>query len=296
MKKTWKHLYLLAVLCTAAAPLLAEDIVAPTAPTTEETSAEPEETKQILFPQAPPEHLLETIDPNWQIEIQPVPINILPEASKVPPPPTGEQALRHYNSGALRNPTVLPLEGPGFVKIFRPRGRVFGTQEIVDLIESLATKMQELFPSKDRLQIGDIAAEHGGKLKEHESHQNGLDVDIAFIRKNQTEQDPAVKVHWTEYLVYKNKITKNFDVERNWAFAKLLVGSGKVQRILVNPAVKSAFCQQARALGELESAKETLWRVRPEEGHMEHFHIRLFCPTGSQECRPQEEPAPGIGC
>ena len=37
-------------------------------------------------------------------------------------------------------------------------------------------------------------------------------------------------------------------------------------------------------------------KVRPYWGHNYHFHVRLACPKGEEQCRPQEAVPPGDGC
>jgi murein endopeptidase len=39
--------------------------------------------------------------------------------------------------------------------------------------------------------IGDISREHGGPMDEHASHQNGLDVDVYFPRRDGTLRAPT---------------------------------------------------------------------------------------------------------
>ena len=37
-------------------------------------------------------------------------------------------------------------------------------------------------------------------------------------------------------------------------------------------------------------------KVRPYYGHDYHFHVRIKCPAGSDNCEAQQEPAAGDGC
>ena len=55
-------------------------------------------------------------------------------------------------------------------------------------------------------------------------------------------------------------------------------------------AIKKALC---RAAGP---NRAWLSKVRPMYGHDYHFHVRMVCPQGSDECRPQEPPPGGDGC
>src|SRR4051812_37928745 len=135
-----------------------------------------------------------------------------------------EQAVGFYSQGSLLNASQFDLAGPGYVKIFRPRDRLYATSDLIAVIESAAIKVQAAFPHfSDRLQIGDVAARAGGTLGGHASHQNGLDADVAFLRVNHTEQNPDLTTGFQETFVRNGKVSGNFDIERNWAFVQALV-------------------------------------------------------------------------
>jgi len=207
-----------------------------------------------------------------------------------------EQAVNFYSRGTLVEGDVLPAEGAGFVKIHRPRNRGYGSYDLLEIIKDVSSRLQALYPSRDRIQVGDVSQVAGGQISGHVSHQNGLDADIAFLRVNQTEQHPDDTTGFRESFVEHGRLTANFDMPRNWAFAKLLIATGRVQRIFVNEVVRKAFCEHARQTGELESAAETIRRLRIAAGHTDHFHIRVTCPLNSPRCTPQEEVPAGDGC
>ena len=55
----------------------------------------------------------------------------------------------------------------------------------------------------------------------------------------------------------------------------------KVERILVNPAIKKALCREAG------NDRAWLHKVRPWYCHNYHFHIRIGCPADSPTCKGQ---------
>jgi penicillin-insensitive murein endopeptidase len=63
-----------------------------------------------------------------------------------------------------------------------------------------------------------------------------------------------------------------------------------VERIFVNAAIKKALCREAGL------DRDWLGKVRPWSGHDYHFHIRIFCPPDSPQCKPQPPPESGDGC
>jgi penicillin-insensitive murein endopeptidase len=212
--------------------------------------------------------------------------------------PAIEQAYGFYSHGSLANPTELPPQGPGFIHLFEGLNRYWGTQDMVRLLTSAAKRMSERYPDGERLQIGDIAARSGGEISGHGSHQNGLDADVVYYRVNHTEQSPlASREDFTEPFVRQGRVTPNLDLERSWEIIKLLDETHRVGRIFVHPAIKAALCRQAQKLGEATEYASLLRRLRPHDGHDDHFHVRLRCPEGTTQCEKQfDVPNGPTGC
>jgi murein endopeptidase len=74
--------------------------------------------------------------------------------------------------------------------------RRWGTQKLVDRVQQLATDYAAKFPGSARLVVGDLSRTHGGPFGReyggigHGSHQNGLDVDIYYPRRDGLETSP----------------------------------------------------------------------------------------------------------
>ncbi|HEX4923593.1 MAG TPA: penicillin-insensitive murein endopeptidase [Bdellovibrionales bacterium] len=207
-----------------------------------------------------------------------------------------EQATGFYSNGKLLNGLALPLEGFGFLKIQRPRNRHFSTFDLIEVIKATAKLMKEAFPNGERLQIGDMSWQKGGKLSSHKSHQNGLDADIAYFRRDRREQNPALNIPFDEGFVKNGKLTANFDVERNWHFFNVMVSTGRVKRLFVDAVIKREMCAYARKLGLDTEKSETLRRMRIEPLHHDHVHLRISCPKKSPNCQQQLDPPEGSAC
>lgn len=206
------------------------------------------------------------------------------------------QVVGYYSNGKLIHSTALPEKGGGFVNLFRSRNHFWGSQGLVEIIQWAAADILHRFPQGERLQVGDLSKELGGVIERHGSHQNGLDVDFVYFRNNHREQDLNSKRGFEEEFVINGKLSKNFDLLRNWTFFKLLVSTGRINRMFVDPTIKEAFCDYARKYESTRQAAETLRRLRPYEKHADHVHVRLSCPNSSPECVQQPEPEPGSGC
>jgi murein endopeptidase len=76
--------------------------------------------------------------------------------------------------------------------------RRWGTQKLVDRVELLALDYGTRFPIGPRLVVGDLSRPRGGPFGNefggvgHDSHQNGLDVDIYYPRRDGLEMPPEV--------------------------------------------------------------------------------------------------------
>lgn len=221
-----------------------------------------------------------------------------PPQAIVPPDHPEEQALGYYSKGSLVQSSEMDLAGDGFVKIFRPRLRQFGSAELIHIITTAAAKIQEEYPEGERIQIGDLSQRHGGRISRHRSHQNGLDIDLSYYRRDHREQKPYTSEGFDEYFVYRNKVTSNFDFTRNWKFFHAIVQSGKIQRIFVDPVIKTALCEYAASQYKAipGDVLETLRRLRGIPNHKNHSHVRIKCPKNSDQCIEQPEPPVEYGC
>lgn len=203
------------------------------------------------------------------------------------------RAIGSYANGSLVGAMSLPNEETGFLKLFLPRNRGFGTKILQDTLLTLSRKNLDRFPDTERLQIGDLGAEFGGAITGHASHQNGLDADVAYLRINRMEQDPMVTTGFLESFVTQNGVTSNFDSFRNEWLLRTLIGTGLVNRIFVDEMIKRHYCQK---LQNDSQSVEFLRRLRPWPNHHHHFHVRLICPSNSPQCIAQDPPPAGNGC
>jgi penicillin-insensitive murein endopeptidase len=202
-----------------------------------------------------------------------------------------------YSNGSLEDADCLPESGEGFMQLHRDWDRIWGTTDMVKMITETGKEMNEKFPNRDRLQVEDIAAKHGGEIDGHGSHENGLDVDIQFYKNDGIEHDPkATNEDYAPEMITSGRVSENFDVERNWALMKTLHKHGNVQRIFIDQGLKKKLCSYAKEKGELVSAASVLRSLRHEENHQDHLHVRLRCPKNARSCVPQADPSPGTGC
>jgi len=214
------------------------------------------------------------------------------------PAPLAPRSIGFYSKGCLAGGTALPVTGPGrdgpLWQAMRPsRNRNWGHPELVDFIERFARTV----PTVSRwsgILVGDMAQPRGGPMRTgHASHQIGLDVDVWLTPSPGRELDRATRETLSATMVVR---PDRLDVDpKVWtpdhvAVIRAAAQDRDVERVLVNAAIKKALCRDAKG------DRGWLAKVRPYWGHDYHMHVRLSCPPGNAECRPQEPPPVGDGC
>jgi penicillin-insensitive murein endopeptidase len=213
--------------------------------------------------------------------------------SPAPGPAAGSaRAIGSYARGCIAGATALPADGPNW-QVMRPsRGRAWGHPVLIGFLERLAATAAGAGWSG--LLVGDIGQPRGGPmLTGHASHQIGLDADLWLTPMPDRRLSAAER----DQMSATDVVAANGDDidPKVWRpeHRKLLEAAARspeVARIFVNPAIKRALCREAGA------DRGWLARIRPWWGHNYHFHLRLSCPRGDNECQGQPAPPAGDGC
>lgn len=189
-----------------------------------------------------------------------------------------------YGRGCAAGLVQLPESGPGWQAMRLSRNRNWGMPVLIDYLQDLAGYAQKA--GWGGIYIGDMSQPRGGPMNSgHASHQVGLEVDIwalppgrLDLSRKEREQISTISVGTADRM----------SVNGNWnssyaAFLKQAAGDPRVDRIFVAPAIKKELCRNAT-----RADKKWLQRIRPENGHDDHFHIRLKCPKGAKDCVTQK--------
>jgi hypothetical protein len=114
------------------------------------------------------------------------------------------RALGRPNHGRLVRGVELPAAGTHFVTINpvtgkgrNPAWRRNGTDRLVRVLLRVAEEYAAAHPDAPRLVVGDLSRPHGGRFGReyggdgHRSHQNGLDADVFYPRRDGLERIPT---------------------------------------------------------------------------------------------------------
>jgi penicillin-insensitive murein endopeptidase len=237
-----------------------------------------------------------TLDP------QPLPPLASPDDPKTPAKqlfgrrtrPTRDEprVIGFYAKGCLAGAAELPIDGPTWQVMRLSRNRNWGHPELIKFLERLSAKAAKAgWPG---LLVGDMSQPRGGPMiTGHASHQVGLDADIwltpmpkrTLTREEREEMSATMAVAESRLDVDPKVWTP-----AHTAVIRTAAEDPEVQRIFANAAIKKALCREAG------SDREWLHKIRPYWGHDYHFHVRILCPAGSPDCKPQDPVPPGDGC
>ena len=114
------------------------------------------------------------------------------------------RALGRPNRGRLAGGVELPAAGTHFVTVDPVTGtspnrawRRHGTDRLVEVLLRVAGEHAAAHPDAPRLVVGDLSRPRGGGFGReyggdgHRSHQNGLDADVFYPRRDGRERIPA---------------------------------------------------------------------------------------------------------
>ena len=217
-------------------------------------------------------------------------------SADVPP-----QAVGFVDRGHLMNATYLPLKGRGFVtkgseshtEKDLEKAKVWGTTLLVDAFQWMAAILDQRFPGRPPLVVGDLSRKAGGflgifdfkhnKWTGHKSHQNGSDLDVGYP----TTIDSGSKT-LPSFLI-NGQINSVIDIERFWASVLVLNSHPDFLVLFVTTEIKKSMCKIVKDSGvPMSSMKDpafiALNRMQEWEGHESHFHIRYQCPDTSPRC------------
>lgn len=160
-------------------------------------------------------------------------------------------------AGRLSGGTQLPVEGEDWVtwnpvadRVPNHPNRLYGNDRVVRKLLSVVASYRAAHPNAPRVVVGDLSFRGGGPMELHRSHQNGLDVDVYYPRRDGRLGAPTrvdqVDRHLTQALLD----------------AFLAVG---VEKVFVG------YRTGLRGPGDV---------VEPYPNHEDHMHVRFPPPRG----------------
>lgn len=161
----------------------------------------------------------------------------------------------------------MPKSGPGFVNEDTDHFG-YGSEEAKAALEEAGAAYQRdhlaTNPGAALLSLNDVSKRAGGKTRDHESHQNGLDLDFRLPRKDGTS----------------GTTTRRADYDREAAYAMLAA-------LASNPRVERVLFTDPALLERIKSRGES-WAYKVFDGgpvHLNHIHVDVKPPVVAPDGR-----------
>jgi penicillin-insensitive murein endopeptidase len=166
-----------------------------------------------------------------------------------------------------------------------------------------AASVSHDFPEGKPLVVGDFSARYGGKIPGHNSHRTGRDVDLLYFVTTPSGtpvQSPGFVSFENDGLakVFETGTFVRFDVARNWALVKHLLGNPEVgvQFLFVSRNVEALLIDYALSRQEpldlVYRAQTVLLEPKDSTPHDDHFHLRIAPHMPDAPLSPPKLPSP----
>ncbi len=192
------------------------------------------------------------------------------------PASIGSLSIGSPGGAVLFNAVALPADSRWTIA---PGAESWGTAETIQAIEAAVATVGELFADTPAITIGDISALAGGRLKRHESHQGGRDVDLGFYYR-------SGRGAW-----YTAGTASNLDLPRNWTLLRALLARTDVERVFLDRRIQRLLYKHALSIGEDRSWLDRVFQfargardaiVQHVPKHRTHFHVRFYNPVAQE--------------
>lgn len=202
------------------------------------------------------------------------------------------QSFGGYARGCQAGAVQLPETGPTWQAMRLSRNRNWAQPTTVDFIKDLS-RFAATQPGWNGLYVGDMSQPRGGPmLSGHASHQSGLDIDVWMLAPDRLNLSTGDRENLSSISMRRasGAFTNNKWTPQHEAIVKAAASDPRTARIFIFPGAKVEMCKNATG------DRSWLNKVRPWWGHHYHFHVRLNCAAGAQDCTNQAPPPPGDGC
>jgi LysM repeat protein len=201
--------------------------------------------------------------------------------TRVPVSPS--EAIGPTNRGRLENPARLP---PHRGYVIRTPARAYGTVETTRWIAAAFDAVDAKFKQTKVVRIHDISDRDGGRLRDHKSHQNGRDADIAYYQEN----------CGSKACQFEEFRSSELDVARQWTLLEYWLRNEQAEMIFIDYRLQAKLYRYAKRKG-VPSSKLDSWIQYPRgkyepvgvirhfRNHEDHLHVRFVCPYSDVKCR-----------
>ena len=244
------------------------------------------------------------------------------------------RSVGFYSAGSLRRGVALEPEGRDYYLLYPEHcyrqlpmkeaypdpsrgGNFWGHPRMVRAIEQVARVARRKHPDMPRIPVGELCNQAGGKIPFHNSHQNGLDVDVFFLVRPMPAAEPGSvgtdpnrivplcqdgpRLERIDPRSGRWRVLPDFALDWNWALVSAFAAREDVRVIFIGGLTRRALAGWAKRHVGAEERERTMDKLhavfcRPRGAgargykgnfcpHDDHIHVRFFCPEDSPDCR-----------
>ena len=197
------------------------------------------------------------------------------------------------SKGHLVDGARIPNQGDGFTTrdVWIQRGARYGTDELVELITSVAHRMTTQVHDV-RIVVGDLSTRGGnGGDSFHRSHQSGRDGDLVFYMRDKDGKpfEPDAMHVFDKNLKAVDGSGLTIDVTRQWLLVRELLTApeANVQWLFIYEPLAKRLLEHATEIGEPEEllarARQALRQPGDSARHDDHMHVRVYCTPADKQ-------------
>lgn len=176
------------------------------------------------------------------------------------------------------------LELPDRPSLYRrtDRSRSYGSEALVDVIVEATARVAAAWPDADPVMVGDLSLRQGGPFPPHRSHDAGRSADLGLFTGD-ARQPVGAGFHPIA--------PEDLDLERTWTLLDALLGTGRVEFLLLDQHLIDRLVDWLRAEQWLDDGSierifpspstPRLWAlegiIRHASDHGDHVHVELRC-------------------
>ena len=171
----------------------------------------------------------------------------------------------------------------------RDRDRAWISRHVMPALRAAFDAVRERHPDAPRVEIRDASLEHGGRMRDHHSHQSGRDIDIAYYRTHCG--GGLCRLAWLRPM--------HLDAGAQWALLENWLRQGVVEYVFIDRSLQEPLYREARARGATRSElshwfqyprgeEQRYGAIRHVDGHRNHLHVRFACDPRDDQCIPSD--------
>ena len=201
------------------------------------------------------------------------------------PSPVKEQAINRRSSGTLQAGELLIRDVFGIKWLRHGDSHIKWVTSMTNhFIRIIGAEFHRQHPQHFVI-INRSSKQHGGRVRPHKTHQNGLDLDIAYPHR-----DSDMQRFWNVFSGDGQFIMTEEDAKKTMDLLKVMSATEVINKYHVDQSVKDYLTHVAETTGQLEEQCPILTQLCHASGHRNHIHVQLKCTQFNEGCHDSADP------